>query len=370
MKKVLCLILIILVFVVSKAYAFESENDIDYSGINSIFEENLYSFDFNFEEKVNEILSGKNTDAKGFLQKILSFVLQEVRSNFKGLMFLIVFAIFCGLITNFQSSFNHTGVVEISFISIYFVYIYILVKAFNLCYELTKNTMQSEMAFIKAAVPIYVSTVASSGHITMSAGINSTFLLLIQICSELIYKILLPLTYWSFLLSIVNCASNKIQITKIIALTKQTINWILGFSMTFFVGALSLSGLKSASIDKLSIKTVKYAMGSFVPVIGRLLSDTVDTVVSTTAHLRNSIGIVSVIAIIMLCVYPILKLIVITWLYRLAAGIIEPVSDIRLSSIISSCASVIQLMTTMLLTISIVMILAFGIIISLCSLYA
>ena len=244
MKKILCLAFFIILFISSVVYADQIDNDIDYSDINGVFEENLYSYDFDFKAKVNEILSGENSDTAGFLQKILNFVLDEIKSNFKGLVFLIIFAVFCGLITNFQSSFNRHGVNEISFISIYFVYIYILVEAFNLCYELTKNTMQSEIAFIKAATPIYISTIASTGHVTMSAGINSTFLLLIQICSELIYKILLPLTYWTFLLSVVNCASNKIQITKIITLAKQTINWILGFSMTFFVGALSLSGIK------------------------------------------------------------------------------------------------------------------------------
>lgn len=49
-----------------------------------------------------------------------------------------------------------------------------------------------------------------------------------------------------------------------------------------FLGAMSLQGVTSASIDGVAIRAAKYAVDNFVPVVGGMFSDTMDTLVGCT----------------------------------------------------------------------------------------
>lgn len=369
MKKNILLLIILLSAMLSLYNVSAQELDnFDFGDINDAVSQNEIMPDINFEECVKQIMNGdsffKDNKIANF---VFSLFLKEIKDNLYVVIFLISFSVFGGLITNLESSFNIEGVGEIAFLSIYFVFTFVLVIGFNSCYELAKKTMETQLAFIKAAAPLYTTSYAALGKVSTGAAINTAFLFLIQVCSQLIEKFLFPAAYWVFLLSVVNNASNKIQISKIILLARQTINWILGMAMTVFVGFLSLSGLKGATVDGIGMKAIKYAMGSFVPVVGRLLSDTVDTVISSASLIKNSIGIATAVSAVLICAYPILKLVAIIWLYKLTAGIIEPISDKRLGNLMSSAASSIQIMFVLLLTVTIVMILSAGIIISLFS---
>ena len=345
-------------------------SEFDFSNVNdSIFADDNFS-DINFEECVKTVINGDSYfKEKGFLPKVFSLLLKEVKDNLHIVLFLISFSVFGGLLSNLQSSFCSSGVSEIAFLSVYFVFSFVLVKGFAISFNLAKQTIESQTAFIKACAPIYAAAAASYGQITTASAVNIAFLFLIEICSSLITKYLLPSAKWIFLLSVVNNSSDKIQLTKLIRVLKQSINWILGMAMTVFVGFLSLSGLKGAAIDNIGLKTVKYAMGSFVPVVGRLLSDTVDTVLSSAALIKTSVSVAGIIIIIIMCIYPIIKLTVIMWLYRITAGIIEPVSDKRLGNLMTAASDAVEILFTLLITITVVMILAGGIIIMLCGIY-
>jgi len=360
------IVLILTLYMQKTAHATEILESTDFDEINNIIS-SVYDKEFDFKKNVENILNGYTDENQNIFSDLLSYIVGEIKVNLKSILFLIAFSVFAGFIVNFQSSFSRRNVADIAFLSIYFVYIYILASSYKSCYELAKNTLKTQISLIEVSTPLYVTTVAATGHVSTATAINAIFLYLIHICTQLIENVLFPLNYWVFLLTTVNNASDKIQISKIISLLKQTINWILGFSMTVFVSALSLSGLKGATVDRIGIKTIKYSMGNFVPVVGRLLSDTLDTVVSSATLLKNSVGIVGIIAICLISIYPYIKLLVITWLYRLAAGIIEPVSERKLSNLVSGAASSIQIMSTMILIVSMTLVLSLGIIIALCN---
>lgn len=48
--------------------------------------------------------------------------------------------------------------------------------------------------------------------------------------------------------------------------------------LTIFVGLLSLEGTLSSSVDGLTAKTAKVAISNFIPVVGKVLGDSIDTV--------------------------------------------------------------------------------------------
>ena len=145
-------------------------------------------------------------------------------------------------------------------------------------------------------------------------------------------------------LIIVTKTSDKVQVSKIAKFFKSSITWFLGIVLTIFVGVLSLEGTLSSSIDGITAKTAKAVVSNIIPVVGKFLGDTVDTVLGCGVILKNALGVVGIVVIIGICIMPIIKLGILTLIYNLAAGIIEPVSDEKIVKLLEEMGGTFKLL--------------------------
>lgn len=115
---------------------------------------------------------------------------------------------------------------------------------------------------------------------------------------------------------------------------KSSITWFLGVIITVFVSVLSLEGTLTSNVDGLTAKGIKAATSTLVPVVGKALGESVDTVLGATSLLKNSLGLVGIIIIISICAIPIIKLTILTIGYRIASAISEPLADKKIVSLL------------------------------------
>src|SRR5690625_3422700 len=102
---------------------------------------------------------------------------------------------------------------------------------------------------------------------------------------------------------------------------------MLGAFLTIFLGVMSVQGTVSAVQDGIAMKTAKFITGNFIPVIGRTFTDAADTVLSASLLLKNAVGIVGVIIIVFIALFPTLKIFAIALTYKVAAAILQPIGD-------------------------------------------
>jgi len=57
--------------------------------------------------------------------------------------------------------------------------------------------------------------------------------------------------------------------------------------LTLFVGVLSLEGTLSSSVDGITAKTTKAAVSNFIPIVGKILGDAVDTVLRLSPYTKK-----------------------------------------------------------------------------------
>ena len=134
--------------------------------------------------------------------------------------------------------------------------------------------------------------------------------------------------------------------------------------LTIFVGVLSIEGTLGSSVDGITAKTAKAAVSSFIPVVGKVLGDAVDTVIGCSAILKNAIGIVGVIVVIAICITPILKLAIITIIYHLTAALCEPIADSKIVSLITQMADTFKILLAILCSISVMLIIGITLVIN------
>src|SRR5690625_5735373 len=90
---------------------------------------------------------------------------------------------------------------------------------------------------------------------------------------------------------------------------------------------MTIQGTASAVQDGLALKTAKFVTGNFIPVIGRTFTDAVDIVLNISLTLKNTIGIIGVVMIILFAIFPMIKILIIAFMYKLAAAIIQPIGE-------------------------------------------
>jgi stage III sporulation protein AE len=80
---------------------------------------------------------------------------------------------------------------------------------------------------------------------------------------------------------------------------------------------------------------MKYAISTFIPIVGKYLGDATDTVLGCTLLIKNAAGIGVMIGIIVICAVPLLKMFAILILYRLVCALSEPVAEKRITACIT-----------------------------------
>jgi len=110
------------------------------------------------------------------------------------------------------------------------------------------------------------------------------------------------------------------------------------------------------------MKGIKTATSTFVPVVGKALGDSVDTVFGATSLIKNAVGIVGVIIIIGICIVPIVKLSILSILYSITAAVSEPLADTKIVKMLSNISGTFKVLLGIMFFISALLIIGIAII--------
>src|SRR5690606_16982810 len=64
--------------------------------------------------------------------------------------------------------------------------------------------------------------------------------------------------------------------------------------------------------------------GNFIPVVGRMFTDAADTVITASLLLKNTIGIAGVAILLIMAIFPALKILIIAFIFKFAAALLQP----------------------------------------------
>ena len=125
----------------------------------------------------------------------------------------------------------------------------------------------------------------------------------------------------------VNHLSDRAHLSRMAQLLRSSVCWLLGVSFTVFLGAMSLQGVCSASIDGVVLRAAKYAVDNFVPVVGGMFSDTMDTLIGCTLIVKNALGVTAVVVLLGAILAPLMRTLAVVLVMKLSAALLEPVAD-------------------------------------------
>lgn len=268
----------------------------------------------------------------------------------------LVIVVIHSILKNISEGLENKGIAQITYYVQYILIVTLIMTNFVQIIEIIRESIQNLVNFMNLLVPILITLMITTGSIVSANLIQPILLFIITFIGNLITGIIIPLVLISTSLGIVSKISDKVQIDKLSKFFKSSVVWVLGVVLTIFVGLLSVEGSLSSNVDGITAKTAKAAVSSFIPVVGKILGDAVDTVIGCSSILKNATGIIGIIIIIGIVILPIVKLAILMGIYYLGAALCQPIADGKIVSLLEQMGDTFKTFLAIMCSVSVMLI--------------
>ena len=339
MKKFLGLTLFLSLFIFTSFAADFSEIAKLESSVSEGAMENIVKANpgFSFYDTAESIKAGTyEADLKGILSKGISMLFSEVRANIKIMGAVMLIGILSSFVSNLSASFGKGGVTEASFLCCYALLSGVAATGFYEISECAKSAVNEMGLFMKSLIPLLSFLSASEGRVITASVLHTQILTSVAVNSFVTERVILPLLYTTFALKFINNITVNLSLSNLSKMADKLMRRILSFTLLIFTAVLSLSGFATGTVENMGLKTARFALGTFVPVAGGALADSVSAITASAKMIKNSVGLTGVIAVVLIAAYPVIKCAAVSFIYNFTGALLELVCDTRLSKAVTS----------------------------------
>ena len=311
--------------------------------------------DININELFTSAITGK-IDNETIFKSIIKIVGKEIVNCITVLGSIIVIIVIHSILKSISDGLENKSISQITYYVQYILIVTLIMSNFADIINMIRTSISNLVGFMNSLVPILITLMLTTGSITSAGLLEPIILFIITFIGNFITAIIIPFVLISTALSIVSKVSSRIQIDKLSKFFNSTVVWILGITLTLFVGIISVEGSLSSTVDGITAKTAKAAVSNFIPVVGKILGDAVDTVIGCSNILKNALGLVGVIVVIGICISPIIKLAVLMGLYYLAGALCQPIADEKIVKLLDEMGGTFKLLLAIMCSISVMLI--------------
>lgn len=169
------------------------------------------------------------------------------------------------------------------------------------------NTLNAAGAFIHSFVPVYTLLLSLGGNTSSALTYNSVTFTFAQIITLFTDSAASNLLGAFLALSVAFSLNSVTNLNKFIAVVNKAVNTVVGFVSSTFAALLTVRGAFSASIDTVSSKSIRFIIGSLIPVVGSSISDAYSTLLGSINIIKGSVAVVGISVILIIIFPPVLE---------------------------------------------------------------
>lgn len=305
--------------------------------------------DLSFSDLVLELLQGKlPSGISGLWGEVWRLLFSYLGGQKQLAVQILLIALFSAVCTNFIRVFENSQIADISFYMMYLLIGTLLIGAFAEMQSLTVNTLKSLFQFVTLLLPAYVVTIVFSAGSVSALGFYELTLLSVHILQLLFIKMVLPLIQIYVVFLFFNQLTQEDLFSQASEFLKTLLEWILKTTTAILVGLQTIQCLVAPAVDTLKNSTA-HRIVKALPGVGGLMDSAAETIAGSALVIKNAVGVAGMIAVLLICLLPFLKLGLSVLLFRLLCALLQPISEKRMVDCIRSFSDgVMLLMKTML----------------------
>lgn len=183
------------------------------------------------------------------------------------------------------------------------------------------ETCLSDMSsFSNGLVPVFFGLYAAGGSTATATASAAGFTAFSYLLGRFCVAVLLPLFRLLFGLSVIGVMGGRLQTEGLFSTLKHTYITILCFLSLLLVTSLGFQSALASSADSMATQSVRFALGNMIPVIGGQLGGTLRTLSASLGLVKNTVGALSVAALLLLLLPPLVSLLLHRFFLSLSAS--------------------------------------------------
>ena len=317
--------------------------------LDSLTDEELALFgEKGFLDKITSLLSGEISQGSSLWTSILEIFFDSLLEIIPFISIIIAVALLGNLIQGLKPTKSEKSISNLIHFVTYGIIVVIVLSIVVKMITMTTNTIFTLKNQMDAIFPLLLTLLTAVGGTVSVSVYQPAMALLTSVIINLFTYVLMPLFIFSIIFSVVSNLSNTIKLDKFTSFFNSTFKWITGLIFTIFTAFLSIQGITAGSIDGISIKTAKYAIKSYVPILGSYISDGMGVILASSNLIKNAVGASGLFLLLASIITPILQLVLFMLALKLVSAIIEPLGSKQIANFVSSLS---KNMTLLIVTI-------------------
>ena len=334
----------------------EQLDDLDFSDLETYIDslENSVKdmFSGGFVGKVESLINGEYITGDSFLSSVFSLLWDGLLDFLPIIASIIAISILGGMVGNLKPNTGGKSIGNIVHFVTYGVVIVFLGTTLVELIAMTSKTLTSLKSLMDMIFPVLLTLLTAVGG-SVSVGLYQPAIALLgNIFISLITYFLMPLFIFSIIFSIVGNLSNNVKLDKFVCFLQGTFKWSIGLLFTLFLGFITIQGISASAVDGLSIRTAKYTIKSYVPIVGGYVSDGLSIIMASSMLIKNAVGTAGLLLILFSVISPVISLILFMLALRFMAGIIEPIGDKKTANFVSDISKSMSMLIALIVAVS------------------
>lgn len=325
--------------------------DYDYSAIDRAVRQNS-GYSISFQEIINQITGEDGVTGQGIFPVLNKTFLQVITGSKTAVVQIIILALFSAAIRCFGPSACKEQISDTAQMILSISLTAVLIASFYTACTISTDTLEGCISVYKAVVPVFFSAVAfASGNVT-AAVYYEIVLMLITTVNLLFKSVLIKVDQIYMLISMADAVAKEERFTKAAELCVQVMKWSGRTALVVFTGLGGLKGML-VPVSETYKKKMLYRAVQTLPGVGSSIETVTQTVWGAAKIIKNGIGMAAVIAVLIVCAVPVLKLVLMAVLFKVTAAVIEPVADKRVVKAVNALGTAVgMLLMTVLAAVS------------------
>lgn len=314
----------------------------DFGQLQELIGSMLGEYSVSFSELVAQLQSGDFSGLKNYLGRALAQWLAEGGllhlSDFAGILLLVLLF---ALLRAMGQAFENKSVTVFSGLVIHLLLVAQLAALFRTFQEQAKMYLENEITFSSALFPVLAVASAASGEPLSAAGIYASAISISSLVSRLYLYILLPGVSIFLVISMLDSIMQESLFSGLIGFLKKGLGLLMKGSLAAVTGLQVIQMMILPKADSVRQQTI-LKTASLIPGVGGV-TDTAATVLwESGSLLKGSIGAAGMFCVLLICIFPALRIALVSVLYHALSAIMMPVADKNICGCLSSFAESLE----------------------------
>ncbi len=304
-------------------------------------------------ETVLDLIRGRGElSLRELLVGLARYLIRDILSHARLLGQLVVLTVVGAVLWNLQSAFAGDSVGLLAHGVVYLLLVALAVGSFTYAVKLATGVVADLVSFMLALLPVLLTLLAAMGGVASAGLFHPMMVIVIDLVSVLVVDVVIPVLFLAVVLELVTGFSPNFQVSKLAVLLRQGAIVVLGLSLSLFLGIMTVLGAAGAVADGVTLRTAKFVAATFVPVVGKMFADAADVVFGSSLVLKNALGVLGALGIMVVVAFPLLKILSLVVIYRLAAAVVQPIASGQVVGCLTSLGDYLLLLFVAVLTVA------------------